>query len=110
MSTRKNWARDWKTLKAPKREECGLFEATPFSAQFGDDAGHMITVRIKADELKTFDEAPPDLLEKRQHTEEVMRAVLETYMKEYGIPQGDIEPSDLGPHLEPLRQEFRKNV
>ena len=106
MSTRKSWAPGWKTIQPPRRET----HKDASCAEFEDATGNTARVRITPQELKTFGDAPEELQAKGQHTEQVMRAVLERYVKEYGIPQGDIEPSDLGPHLAPLRQEFRKNV
>ena len=52
--TLKNWAPDWKTTQPPQKEQ--LIDA--FSAEFEDASGNRVKVRITAQDLKRFEQAP----------------------------------------------------
>ena len=103
MSGRKNWATEWKTTYGPEREKN---DRDVFWAEFEDDSNNTVRVRITIQELKEFGKAPENLQEKRQHTEQVLRAILETYISKRGMPTAEIDARDLGINLTTLRREF----
>lgn len=102
--TLKNWAPKWKTTQRPKKEQ--LIDAT--WAEFEDDSGNRVQVRITAQDLKQFEQAPLQLQQKGKHTERVLRAVLETYVTKHGFPSHEIDAQDLGSDLEILKSEFTR--
>ena len=107
MSKARNWAPGWKTTQPPIRERQPDIDA--FWAEFEDASGNTVQVRITAQDLKEFGEAPEQLQQKRQHTEQVLRAILETYVREYAIPTTKIDAKDLGSDLSALKRQFRKD-
>ena len=104
MSGGKQWAPEWKTTYGPQRE-C---KRDVYWAGFEDDSNNTVRVRITAQELKEFGKAPDALEERCEHTEHVLRAILESYVREHGIPAGQIDARDLGEHLPALRGKFAK--
>jgi len=97
MNPAKNWAPDWKTTYGPQKEH----GRDAFWAEFEDASGNCVCVRITAQDLKEFGKAPD--------TEQVLRAILETYVREYAIPTTAIDAKDLGSDLSDLKRQFRKD-
>lgn len=102
----KQWAKNWNTLQAPRR----LGSRDGFCAEFTDDEGNSVRVEITAQDLKGFGEAPEELRAKAKHTEDVLRAVLETYVLRLGKPPAVIDAKDLSNHgLQKLKEDFAKD-
>jgi hypothetical protein len=99
-----NWAPHWKTTQPPTKE--ALKDAS--WAEFEDDSGNCIRVRITAQELKDFGQVPSQLQQKGRHTEQVLRAILETYVTKHGVPSREIDAEDLGSDLATLKLEFTR--
>jgi len=98
----KKWAPGWKTTQPRTRES----NRDAFWAAFEDAAGQTIRARISAQELKDFGKPSTDLEQESLHTEQVLRAIVETYFTKHGMPSGEIEPADLGSDLQDLRTQF----
>ncbi len=103
MSDRKSWASEWKTTYGPERERN---DRDVFWAKFEDDSNNTFRVRITIQELKEFGKAPQSFEEKRKHTEQVLRALLEIYVSRHEIPATEIDAQDLGSDLAKLKREF----
>ncbi len=106
MSDRKSWAPEWKTTYGPEKEKT----RDVFWAEFEDDSNNTVRVRITIQELKKFGKAPENLQEKRQRTEQVVRAILETYISKRGMPTAEIDARDLGIDLAVLKREFAEGL
>ena len=102
--TLKNWALHWKTTQPPTKEQ--LIDAT--WAEFEDASGNCIRVRIAAQDLNGFGKAPSELQQKGQRTEQILRAVLETYVTKHDVPSGEIDAQVLGSDLATLQRKFRR--
>lgn len=106
MSTRKQWAKNWKTFQPPRRHG----DRDAFYAEFTDSGGDSVRVEITAQDLKDFGQAPEDLQAEAKHTEDVLRAVLETYESKLGKPPAVIDAKDLSNHgLQKLKEAFAKD-
>lgn len=103
MAPQKNWSLGWKTTQPPIRET----QTDAFSAEFEEASGNTVRVRITAHDLKDFGKGPESLEGRSHHTEQVLRAILETYVKEYGKTPADIDARDLN-SLGRLKHEFRE--
>lgn len=106
MTTQKHWASGWRTTQPPTRDA----NRDAFWAEFENDDGKSVRVSITEQELRGFGKPPEELNQKRQHTEAVLRAILETYVARYGIPNTVIDARDLGADLQSLKQEFLSNA
>lgn len=105
MSVTKQWAKNWDTFQAPRRHG----DRDGFFAQFTDNEGNSVRVEITAQDLKDFGEAPEDLRAKAKHTEDVLRAVLETYESRLGKPPAVIDAKDLSNHgLQKIKEAIAK--
>lgn len=100
-----DWAPDWKTTQGLTKE--ALKDAS--WAEFEDDSGNCVRVRIRAQDLKDFGQAPSQLHQKARHTEQVLRAILETYVTKHGVPSHEIDAQDLGSGLATLKLEFTRS-
>lgn len=104
MINGKQWAPEWKTTYGPEKEK----NKDAFWAEFEDPSENTVCVRITIQELKAFGDEPDTFKEKGERTEQVLRAVLETYVRKHGIPAGEIDTRDLGNDLAALKREFAK--
>jgi len=105
MTPRKKWAPDWKTSQQPTREN----SEDAFWAEFEDASGKSVQVRITAQDLKEFGQAPPELERKGHHTEQVLRAILETYVEKHGKAVPNIDAQDLGYDITILKRKFAED-
>ncbi len=103
MSDRKSWASEWKTTYGPEWERN---DRDIFWAEFEDDSNNTVRVRITIQELREFGKAPESFEEMRKHTEQVLRALLETYVSRHEIPATEIDAQNLGSDLAKLKREF----
>ena len=99
----RNWALDWKTTQQPRKET-----KDAFWAEFEDASGNCIRVRITAQDLKEFGQAASELQRKGEHTEQILRAILETYVTKHGLPSHEIDAQDLGSDLATLKHQFTR--
>jgi hypothetical protein len=104
MDTMKQWAKGWETRQAPQRD--GQCDA--FFAEFTDSEGNSVRVEIQIQDLREFGKAFQDFRDEARHTEEVLRAVLETYIQKLGKPPVVINAKDLSMYgLGKLKKDFR---
>lgn len=91
MSRFGRWAPAWTMTDPPKREE----NRDAFSAKFTGPTGETVRVRITGQALRDFGKVSDDFEEKAARTEQVLRAILETYVSEQGTPPAEIDAYDL---------------
>ena len=106
MDTTRRWAKEWQKLEAPKNDA----SSDALFAEFTNAEGNSVRVEITIQDLKDFGDAPRDLSARAQHTEQVLRAVLETYIQKLGRPPAVINAKDLSMHgLDKLEKDFAKD-
>jgi hypothetical protein len=106
MDTIKRCAKEWQTRQAPKKDAT----SAAFFAEFTDGRDNAVRVEITIQDLKDFGQAPQDLSAKAEHTEQVLRAVLETYIQKLGKPPAVINAKDLSMHgLDKLENDFARD-
>ena len=100
MTSSKDWAPEWRTTHKPEK----LGTRDGFCAEFQHIAGRQTRVYIKTSDLKEFGKVRQKLEE--SFVERVLRAVLECYVNEKGMPPKFIEAHALA-QLRWLQSLFR---
>lgn len=70
-----------------------------YFAEFRNMERQLVKVHVSADQLRQFDNG---------NLEDVLRAILKTYLEKIGNPPSDIHAGDLGSYLYPLQVQFRQ--
>ena len=100
MTSSKNWAAEWKTTHTP--EKVGSKDA--FCGEFQHPEGKQTRIYIRTADLKEFCKSRQKL--DQFFVEQVLRAVLECYVSEKGMPPKFIEAREVQ-QLRTLKGLFR---
>ena|SRR5216684_1643286 len=102
MALPTDWAPKWKTTRAPTK----VANRDAFCAEFEHASeGKQVRVYIAAHDLKGFGRIRQK--EKYSHLEQVLRAILECYVDEKGMPRKHIEAPALK-SLQALQRVFHE--